>query len=120
MITVSVKQNLFNKGCAPISDIVKYTGTMMKNPSWVDSDHICLTTGDSSFTFRIIKKSNIVDSSTAIMYNAPKSDRNVFEAKGSKGNVYTITREKSTWSCTCVGFGFRRDCKHIAAAKKMK
>jgi hypothetical protein len=118
MITVQVKQNIFNKGAAYIPDVVEYTGAIIPNPKWVGADSICLTTGDITFPFRIINKANIVSSSVAITYNAPKSNRNVFQAKGNKGNIYTITREGTNWSCTCVGFGFRRDCRHVNAAKK--
>ena len=32
---------------------------------------------------------------------------------GSKGNQYTVTQELGTWSCTCTGFKFHGDCKHI-------
>lgn len=36
---------------------------------------------------------------------------NVVEVKGSKGNVYYIDTSKN--SCTCPGFTFRGNCKHI-------
>lgn len=38
----------------------------------------------------------------------------------SKGDTqYTVTFDGSYWNCTCVGFGFRRDCKHVQSIKKM-
>jgi hypothetical protein len=33
--------------------------------------------------------------------------------KGSKGDEYTITEHSGNLSCTCSGFRFRGDCKHI-------
>lgn len=42
-----------------------------------------------------------------------------FQIKGSKGNEYTVTLRGGEWSCTCVGFGFRRKCKHIEKAKQL-
>jgi hypothetical protein len=36
---------------------------------------------------------------------------------GSKGDPYTITRTirdgVSFWTCSCVGFQFKRNCSHI-------
>lgn len=34
-----------------------------------------------------------------------------------KNGYYTVEFDKRGWTCTCPGFGFRRDCKHIAEAK---
>jgi len=38
------------------------------------------------------------------------------EVKGSKGNVYTVTLGDIP-KCSCPGFTFRGNCKHIAEAK---
>jgi len=32
---------------------------------------------------------------------------------GSKGNSYTVTEEHGLWTCTCTGFKFHGECKHI-------
>lgn len=42
------------------------------------------------------------------------TDVEVKFAKGSKGNVYTVTRTGKKYTCTCPGFTFRKHCKHIA------
>ena len=40
-----------------------------------------------------------------------------WQVAGSKGNVYTIRRQDTgELTCSCPGFGFRRKCKHTAAA----
>ena len=40
-----------------------------------------------------------------------------WEVEGSRGNTYTIRRlESGELSCSCPGFGWRRKCKHTAAA----
>jgi hypothetical protein len=36
------------------------------------------------------------------------------QVKGSKGNTYTLTKTDGKWSCSCVGFGYRGKCKHMA------
>ncbi len=32
---------------------------------------------------------------------------------GSKGNTYTVTEADGGWSCSCAGFQFRGQCRHI-------
>jgi len=115
-ISVVVRNSVKVKGAAFIPDTEEFVGNLMKNPSWIGEDCICLSTGQKSFPFRVIPKSDIVSSTKH--FTTAISNRKMFEAKGSKGNVYTITKDGSAWACTCTGFGFRHDCKHIRAAKK--
>jgi hypothetical protein len=43
----------------------------------------------------------------------------IFEVEGSKGNKYTVKcGANNSWSCECVGYGYRQRCKHIARAKE--
>lgn len=121
-VAITVRHSLYDKRHLygyHISEFIKYVGAIIPNPKWVASDCICLSTGDPAFPFRVIEKESIVKSSTEINYTKPKEDRNVFACRGTNGNTYTITREGSIWNCTCTGFGFRKDCKHVQAAKKM-
>jgi len=38
------------------------------------------------------------------------------QVNGSKGAVYTLTRNDGKWACSCPGFSFRGACKHTASA----
>tara|TARA_Y100000385_G_C12772355_1_gene499881 strand:- start:20 stop:349 length:330 start_codon:yes stop_codon:yes gene_type:complete len=48
---------------------------------------------------------------TKIGERAEEVPSHVIEATGSKGNIYFVDTEKRT--CTCPGFTFRGDCKHV-------
>ena len=37
----------------------------------------------------------------------------VWTVTGSKGNEYTVKLQNGEYSCECVGFQYRKDCKHI-------
>ena len=37
----------------------------------------------------------------------------VWTVKGSKGDEYKVSELNGNYSCTCSGFRFRGDCKHI-------
>ena len=49
-----------------------------------------------------------------------KTDRpqgRVFVVRGSRGDEYRVTDAMGSWSCTCSGFRFRSDCKHVKALR---
>jgi hypothetical protein len=33
--------------------------------------------------------------------------------QGSKGDAYTVTEDRGSWTCTCSGFKFRNRCRHV-------
>ena len=48
---------------------------------------------------------------TQIQASVPEG--RVHQVTGSKGNVYQVTELNGTYSCTCSGFKFRGDCRHV-------
>jgi hypothetical protein len=98
-----------------VNQFNEYTGKILPNPKWVSSDSICISTGDTHFPFRIIDRERILELGAAPV---AVSRSETFVVQGSKpGTTYMVTRDGSHWSCTCVGFGFRKDCKHVRECK---
>jgi len=88
-----------------------FTGTLIPNPEWVADDCITMQLEDGSLA--VIPKQEIVGQPP----EPDKASAASYQVKGSKGNLYTVTRTGKIWSCTCTGFQFRKDCKHIREAK---
>ncbi len=52
--------------------------------------------------------------------HAPNTNIQFINVKGSKNNEYVVTVEgKVAKSCTCIGFQYRRMCKHIQEVTKL-
>jgi hypothetical protein len=54
---------------------------------------------------------NAVQFKTGVKEEEPEGK--VYEVKGSKGDIYKVTDVNGNYSCTCSGFKFRGECKHI-------
>ena len=117
--TVSIRVRDSRNAVVFASGVVRqfneYTGKILPNPKWVSSDSICISTGESHFPFRVIDRERIIELGEPVVI-VTRSE--TFIVQGSKpGSTYTVTRDGSHWSCTCVGFGFRKDCKHVRECK---
>jgi|TARA_R110002110_G_C12878760_1_gene662524 hypothetical protein len=51
-------------------------------------------------------------------WTPPPTAADIVKVEGSKGNAYTVRRNKATGNitCTCPGFKYREKCKHLAKA----
>ena len=54
---------------------------------------------------------------TQASQQATNNETKTWVVEGSRGSRYTVIRNKSSWSCTCPGFQFRRSCKHVRELK---
>jgi len=44
---------------------------------------------------------------------AEKAESDTRTVEGSNGRRYTLTRADGTWSCTCPGYAYRGQCRHV-------
>jgi hypothetical protein len=117
VVTVQVRdsRNPAVYAAGVVRAVNQYTGTIVPTLKGFGKDVLCLTTGDSIFPVRVIERNRIIGLADAVV-TEPKIK--TFIVKGSKpGSSYTVTNDNSHWSCTCVGFGFRKDCKHVRECK---
>lgn len=118
-VTIKVKNILWPSRHLYATGVVSqefntYTGTIMRE-KWFKVDEVGITTGNPDFPFRRIDRERIVAVNDAVVdFTQVPADREVRTFTGSKGDVYTVTREGQRATCTCPGFSFRKTCKHIA------
>lgn len=48
---------------------------------------------------------------------ATKNDTQTWSVQGSRGSTYTVVRARNTWTCTCPGYQFRKNCRHVTEIK---
>ena len=96
----------------------EYEGEVIQPYKWLSDREFCIT-GSKEFPIRVINIGLVEDiellSGTMREVN---TDVRVFEVSGSKGNKYTVTSSSMGWTCTCPGFQFRKQCKHVAELSK--
>lgn len=91
-----------------------HTGVVIPNPKWLGNDYITIKDHKHDMT-RMIYLNNIVKSDQV------ENDDNVrtFRVKDKKkGSQYILTYQDGKITCPCMGFQFRRTCRHSAAVIK--
>lgn len=96
-----------------IPEYLTFTGKVVANEKWL-TNHLSITTGIKSFPVRSIDMAHVVSINgvkSKSVKVVPKT--RTWIVAGSKGNTYTVTEENGRRSCTCPGYQFRRQCKHL-------
>lgn len=101
-----------------------YTGTVVASASYDDPSSFRMATGDRSYPIRIVSLDRVVslvddNGKAAEKVESKKIEVAAWQVKSDsrKGGFYTVTREGSHFSCTCIGFGFRKSCRHVLQVK---
>jgi hypothetical protein len=118
---VKVRNPMFKRAHLYASGVQRefdyFEGELVATPKWVEYPAIALTTNESKFKFRIIPKEDIVEINGKVNTEQLQSKTREVIIKGSKGDTYTVSIDKDSYSCNCSGFMFRRSCRHIMEAR---
>lgn len=101
-------------------DTITFAGAVAPTFKWLDSEWFCMLTGDPLFPVRTIKRQRVqsitVAGVTTNITHAPPAaiKQGTWQVKGSKGDMYTVTRNSDSWGCDCKAMKFGRNtCKHV-------
>lgn len=96
------------------------TGNIIPKPKWLSAEQIAISNPSHPNGFSIISISKITSIKTAdgtdIAVKPATNDYKEWNFVGSKGDNYLVIRNKGNYSCTCTGFQFRKQCKHVKEA----
>jgi hypothetical protein len=117
-VTVKVRNSLYdirhryaNGYIGP--EFEEYTGTMIEEP-WMGSEQFGLTTSDRRFPMRVLSRRNVVEIGGAKIAPLSISDDVVTKIyHSSTGSKYIVKKQNGSITCTCVGFSYRKSCKHV-------
>ena len=106
---VTVQHNVYGRNIQ-----TTHSGEEVTVPKWVDYPAIALSTDERNFPVRIIAKESIVKiNNETTKFVAEPVEKRTIKVSGSKGSTYFVTINGKYKSCTCSGFQFRRNCRHI-------
>jgi len=107
-----------------IKEFNEYSGTIVCD-KWHGEHRIGLTTTIHKFPVRVLQRHRIVEvNGTPVNYKeaavevAPPYEE--YTVPGSKGNTYKVTVNDGVVMCTCPGYQYRGDCKHVNSLEKLR
>ena len=90
-------------------------GQVVPNPKWLDDDYVSILTGNPMHPISMVFKQNIVGLDMA----KGRSASRILSVKSKKtGKQYQVISSNGSVTCDCIGFQFRKTCKHATAVKK--
>ena len=93
------------------------TGEILNSIKWLQPDEMAITNPNHPNGFSILHKKNILwikdlqGHKSTVKVSDP--DYRQWTVKGSKGNEYLVIRQKGSYTCSCPGYTFRKNCRHI-------
>lgn len=97
---------------------LEYEGKVLPSYSWLTDRQFCLS-GNKDWPIRVLNMDYIENIELlAGSFKEVNTDTKVYEISGSKGSKYIVTSNNKGWTCTCPGFQFRKQCKHVSELSK--
>ena len=115
MLKIRIKNDMYknrDRVAYNVPEFLDFTGDIVPRPKWVREDQFCLSTGDLQFPFRVLNKDDIVCG-----WELPNHQSSSIAPKIYNVKQYVVTNVGDRWSCSCVGFGYRKKCSHIDECK---
>jgi hypothetical protein len=81
--------------------------------TWAEADTVCLLTDCDNVPNRVISISKILSAVKLGSSVAETPQTPTWAVAGSRGSVYTVRMEHKKLTCSCPGFQFRGQCRHI-------
>lgn len=90
-----------------------YEGVVLEPDTWTKPDEFVMT-GDDHHPRRTIKHHRILDLEVekGTVYKVQDYSKGTWTVVGSRGDNYTV-RYDGVWTCTCPGFHYHNNCRHI-------
>lgn len=113
-IEVTLHDPMAARMIPPREPLRSYRGRVVASYRWLTDREFCIT-GDQQWPIRVIDVSRVKD--LRIITGSARTvetQNRTWQVSGSRGSVYTVSRDHRGWTCTCAGFQFRKNCRHIA------
>lgn len=119
-VTTRFKNNYYLTAETQLFQDNIYEGIVL--PSWKhDQPYTFNMTGSEEFPERNISAEHVVDLKILSGGVAKKLEKSLtvkaFKVE-SKSNVYLVTKADMKYTCTCIGFQYHKNCKHIKEVNK--
>lgn len=100
------------------------SGVVVRSEHFDDPHTFRLATGDPRYPISIVPLDHVTDlsyedGSKGETHKEKAITVTAWEVKSDsrKGGFYTVTRDAGHFSCSCLGFQFRKSCRHIIKIK---
>lgn len=100
------------------------SGKVVASADHDDPNSFRLLTNNANYPVSVIPLERVIElefddgSKADVRQEIDLPDEETWQASGSKGSSYIVTRRGNTWTCECKGFQFRQACKHINEKKQ--
>ncbi len=94
----------------------KVVGRVVQNDKWAGADMISVSTGDVNHPISRVSL-DFIDGIEIVEGKLQSIKYQQFPVAGSKGKMYTVSKNGNHYSCDCTGYKYHNRCKHIDSVK---